>query len=76
QLRRAQLSEFLAIGALASGTAALTASALAAVIAERVFDLPWSINWPVALIGAGGGLLLITLTGLLASRRVLAAHQW
>lgn len=76
QLRRAQLSEFLAIGALASGTAALTASALAAVIAERVFDLPWSMNWPVALIGAGGGLLLITLTGLLASRRVLAAHQW
>lgn len=73
QLRRAQATEFLAIGALAGVTAAIAASALAGIIAERVFELPWSMNWPVALIGAASGLSVITLTGLLASRRVLAA---
>ncbi len=71
QLRRAQATEFFAIGALAGVTAAAAASAMAAVIAGRVFDLPWAMNWPVALIGAGSGLLVIAATGLLASRRVL-----
>lgn len=76
QLRRAQASEFVAIGILASVTAAFAASALAAVIATRVFDLPFAVNWPVALYGALAGILVITATGLVASRRVLAISPW
>jgi putative ABC transport system permease protein len=73
QLRMAHASEFIAIGLLAGLTAATAATVLSGVIAEQVFGLPWSANWPVAAAGALAGMSAVTISGLLATRRVLSA---
>ena len=71
QLRLAQASEFAAIGLLSGTVAAIAASVLAGVVATRVFDLPWKIDWAMAATGAGLGLLAALVAGLFATRRVL-----
>lgn len=73
QLRMAQASEFAAIGLLAGLVAAIAASVLAGVIAVRVFDLPWSWNWKLAVFGGGFGALVTLGAGLFATRKVLDA---
>jgi putative ABC transport system permease protein len=73
QLRLAHASEFAAIGLLAGATAAIAATLISGVIAEQVFDLPWSADWTIALIGGGIGMLAVAITGMLATRRVLSA---
>lgn len=73
QLRGAHLAEFAAIGLIAGATAAIAASVVAGLIASQVFDLPWQGDWQVAGLGGGLGLLLVTLTGLWATRSVVAA---
>ena len=73
QLRGAHLAEFAAIGTIAGLTAALAAAGMAGAIATEVFNLPWRFNWQVAGGGALAGLIGVTLTGLLATRRVVAA---
>ncbi len=70
QLRLAQLSEFGAIGVITGVTAALAAAAISAVIADRVFGLPWQTDWNLVWVGALTGLLSVALTGLWATRRV------
>lgn len=71
QLRLAHASEFLAIGALAGGTAAVASMLMANLIATQVFQLPWSANLPLAFIGALAGIVSIAFSGLLATRQVL-----
>ncbi|RDZ26291.1 ABC transporter permease [Lysobacter silvisoli] len=73
QLRWAQASEFAAIGLLSGLVAAVAASVLAGVIATQVFDLPWRVDWAMAAVGAGLGLLAALGAGLYATRRVLDA---
>lgn len=73
QLRLAQASEFAAIGLLAGLVAAVAASVLSGVIAERVFSLPWEPDIGLAAIAGAGGMLAALLAGLLATRRVLDA---
>jgi putative ABC transport system permease protein len=73
QLRLAQASEFAAIGLLSGLVAAIAASILSGVVAKRVFDLPWTPNWTLAVIGGGIGMLAALLAGLYATRRVLDA---
>ncbi len=73
QLRMAQVSEFAAIGLLAGLVAAIAASLLAAVVSEQVFDLPWRMNWTLAVAGGGTGMLVTLLAGLFATRKVLDA---
>ncbi len=73
QLRLAQVSEFAAIGLLAGLVAALAASALAGVVAVRVFDLPWRPDPGMAAFGGAVGLVAAVLAGLFATRRVLDA---
>lgn len=73
QLRGAHLAEFAAIGLIAGLIAALAAQTIAGLIATQVFDLPWRTNGAVALGGALLGVLGVTVTGLLATRRVVAA---
>ncbi len=73
QLRAAQASEFAAIGLLAGLVAAVAASALSGVVAVRVFDLPWSLNWKLAVFGGGLGVVVTLVAGLFATRRVLDA---
>jgi len=73
QLRLAQASEFAAIGLLSGLVAAIAASVLSGVIATRVFDLPWSANWRLAIVGGGIGVLAALLAGMFATRKVLDA---
>ncbi|GGD47081.1 ABC transporter permease [Pseudoxanthomonas indica] len=73
QLRLAQASEFAAIGLLSGLVAAVAASVLSGVVATQVFDLPWRVNWQLAAVGGGIGLIAALLAGLFATRRVLDA---
>ncbi|HET6603166.1 MAG TPA: FtsX-like permease family protein [Xanthomonadaceae bacterium] len=73
QLRLAHASEFAAIGLLAGLTAAIAAAVLSGVIATQVFDLRWQPDWRLALVGGGIGLVAVTLVGLTATHRVVAA---
>ncbi|MGY1408190.1 ABC transporter permease [Luteimonas sp. A611] len=73
QLRMAQVSEFAAIGLLSGLVAAIAASILSGVIAVQVFDLPWRMNWMLAVVGGALGVLVTLLAGLFATRRVLDA---
>jgi putative ABC transport system permease protein len=73
QLRMAQVSEFAAIGLLSGLVAAIAASVLSGVIAVQVFDLPWRMNWTLAVVGGALGVVVTLLAGLFATRRVLDA---
>ena len=73
QLLLAQATEFAAIGLLAGATAAIAATVLAGVVAQEVFELPWSADWRSALLSAGIGMLSAVVAGMLATRRVLSA---
>lgn len=72
QLRLAQLTEFAAIGLLAGLVAAIAASLLSGTIATQVFNLPWTPDWRLPAIGGALGTLAVAVTGLLATRRVVA----
>lgn len=66
-------SEFSALGLIAGGLAAGAASAVAWLLADRVFELPHSNDPLIWLIGLGGGWLLVLGAGLLASRSLIVA---
>jgi putative ABC transport system permease protein len=71
QLRAVYAAEFAMIGALAGLLAALGATAIGAVLAERVLDLPYTINpwlWVVGLLSGACG---VTVAGLLGTANVL-----
>ena len=73
QLRLAQLSEFAVIGAIAALVAVIAANGIAASIATRVLDLPWTPNLALSLKVAGMGLGLVVLAGWWTTRRTVAA---
>ncbi|HEX4857508.1 MAG TPA: FtsX-like permease family protein [Usitatibacteraceae bacterium] len=73
QVRAAQLAEFLAIGGLAGAVASAGAMALALVLSERAFNIPYDTNYAIPLIGIFGGALAIALAGLIGTRRAVAA---
>lgn len=66
-----QLAEFLAIGILAGLIASGGAMAMAAVLSERVLNVPYTINWWVPLVGIIGGGLGIAAAGLLGTRKAV-----
>ncbi len=70
QLRLAQASEFIALGLIAGLVAAIAASVVSGVIAVNVFDQEWAPDWRVAALGAGVGVLVVTLAGLIATRAI------
>ncbi len=67
------LTEFAALGFAAGLLAAAGASALAAVIAIRLFDLEFSFNPGLWGAGLAGGVLLVCLSGYLAARGAINA---
>ncbi|RZA18187.1 MAG: FtsX-like permease family protein [Lysobacteraceae bacterium] len=73
QLRRAQLVEFGAIGAIAGGIAALAAAGIGTLFAQRVLDLPPTWSWTTLATGAVVGMLAAMLAGWLSMRRHLHA---
>ncbi|GMQ75724.1 MAG: FtsX-like permease family protein [Gammaproteobacteria bacterium] len=70
-VRRGLLAEFLTLGALAGGLAALAATLLSAWLAAQVFHFPYQGNAWVWLAGVLGGSLGIGIAGLLGTRTVL-----
>jgi putative ABC transport system permease protein len=73
QLLLAQASEFAVIGLLSGLTAAIAATVTSGVIAQRVFDLPWSADPGLVATSAAIGMAAAMITGMLATRRVLDA---
>jgi putative ABC transport system permease protein len=71
QLRAILAAEFALIGALAGLLAALGASAIGYVLADRVLNLPYSINPRVWLVGFLIGAVGVTIAGLLGTAKVL-----
>ncbi|MEK8089307.1 ABC transporter permease [Thermithiobacillus plumbiphilus] len=71
-LRLASFTEFAAIGFASGLIAALGATLLTAILSREVFDLPFSLNPWIWLLGPALGALGIGLMGLWALRRVIA----
>jgi len=68
QLQGAQIAEFLLLGAIAGLVAAAGATAIGFVLADRVFNIPFSSNPFVWLYGIGGGSIAVTIAGWLGTR--------
>lgn len=71
QLMRAQMAEFLGIGALAGLMAAAGATVTGWVLATRAFDLSYSFGATSWLLGISGGIVLALLGGWLGLRSVM-----
>ena len=73
RVRSAAAAEYAALG-FASGTlGALAATLVAWALAVRVFNLPYSVDWRVWVIGIFLGTVIVAVSGMLATRRVLQA---
>ena len=66
-------TEFTALGLLAGGLAAGAASSVAWLLADRIFELPHSVNPLIWLAGLVGGWLFVAGAGLLVTRQLLQA---
>jgi len=64
-------AEFITLGILAGMLAALTASGIAYVLAESIFELPYHFNIWIGVIGVIGGGLGIGLAGILGTYSIL-----
>jgi len=64
-------SEFIVLGALSGLLAAAGATAVGYLLASRVFDLKYSPDPWVWIIGIGGGAVLVGTAGVLAARSVV-----
>ena len=71
QLRAVQAAEFALIGALAGLLAAVGATGIGYVLADRVLNLPYAINPWVWLAGLLIGAAGVTVAGLLGTAKVL-----
>jgi putative ABC transport system permease protein len=65
------LAEFGLAGGVAGLLAAAGAMGVGWLVADRVFELPWTPQAWILLLGMAGGALLLGLTGLAANRSVL-----
>jgi putative ABC transport system permease protein len=70
QLRLAQATEFASLGLLSGLVAAICASTIASLIADKVFNLPWALNTSLLLYGVVSGAVLALFAGLWATRQV------
>lgn len=71
QLRAGLVAEFATLGGLAGLLAAGTATATGYVLAARVFELPYSVNWWLLASGPLIGGIGIGLVGVLGTRSVV-----
>ena len=65
-------AEFIVLGALAGLLAAAGATAVGYLLAKQVFDLPYSPDPRVWLVGIVGGAVLVGTAGILAARSVVS----
>jgi len=71
QLREAVIAEFAILGAIAGLLAVMFASIIAWSLSRFVFELPFSVNVWLWIIGIVGGAVGIAVAGYLATRKVL-----
>lgn len=71
QLRRSHLAEFVTLGVLAGFLAAIGTEAIAYVLYTRVFDIAYTVKWPVWIIAPLAGGALIGAAGFIGTRRVV-----
>ncbi|OZB75519.1 MAG: hypothetical protein B7X37_01960 [Halothiobacillus sp. 14-55-98] len=64
--------EFILIGLLSGLLASIAAGGLGALLALKLFDLPWTLDWRIPLYGLAAGVLLAALFVPYLGRRVLA----
>ncbi|RFC35653.1 MAG: putative ABC transport system permease protein [Candidatus Nitrotoga sp. SPKER] len=70
-LRRLHLTEFAVLGALSGLFAAAGGSLLGWVLAIKVLEIPYHPSALIWLVGVDGGIVTVTLSGWLATRRVV-----
>lgn len=75
-VRAALVSEFALLGLLAGTVAAAAASVLGWVLATRVFELPHAPDPLIWLAGMGGGLVLVVVAGVAATRSLVDEPPW
>jgi putative ABC transport system permease protein len=73
QVTRSLWLEFIVLGLLAGGLAALASGLLGALLAVKMFNLPWVLDARLWLYGLAAGLALAVVLVPLLSRRVLAS---
>ncbi len=67
------MAEFAALGAAAGVLASAGASALAAVVAVQLFDLPYAFNPLIWVAGVGAGVVVVCVSGFFAARGAVNA---
>ena len=67
------LTEFAALGFAAGLLASAGASALAAIVAVRLFDLDYTFNGTLWIAGLAGGVALVCASGYIAARGAVNA---
>jgi len=67
------MAEFAALGIAAGVLASAGASVLAAVVAARLFDLPYEFNPLLWVAGLGAGVVVVCTSGFLAARGAINA---
>jgi putative ABC transport system permease protein len=67
------MAEFAALGAAAGVLASAGASILAAIVAIRLFELPYEFNPWLWITGVGAGILVVCASGYLAARSAVNA---
>jgi len=70
-LMRGLVAEFVTLGALAGLLAGVAATSLAWLFAEQVFKFEYSFNPWIPLVGIVAGILIVGLSGVLGTRKVL-----
>ena len=70
-LMRGLVAEFVTLGALAGLLAGVAATSLAWLFAEQVFKFDYSFNPWIPLVGIIAGVLIVGVSGVLGTRRVL-----
>ena len=73
QITRSLWLEFIVLGLLAGGLAALASGLLGALLAVKIFNLPWVFDARLWLYGLMAGIALAVVLVPLLSRRVLAS---
>lgn len=71
QVRTVILAELAWLGLFTGAVAGVGATAVGALAASRLFDLPFVLDWSLLPLGAGVGLVLVPLAGWPLVRRVL-----
>lgn len=73
RLRAAAVAEYASLGFASGLLGALAATLVAWALAVRIFNLPYSVDWRVWVVGIFIGTAIVAFSGMMATRAVLKA---